>query len=187
FAGGAKETDDIEQIQMRTDRVAVANEVLDRRDPEHGASQHEKGTVEAAPVEGDEAMKARDRLPELDEEDRLDVADEREKSVGGGLLEPAARLFVPDAPAATLGIDHREDDDSPGERPKRQQFGKLGALLLGAAILLQVGALRVVERLPLHAHGFDVEDDAGHGRSRCYPLGRIFGSRPEPRWSVEPP
>ena len=67
---------------MRPDRVAVADEVLDDWNTQNRAAQHEEGPVEAASVEGHEAVEAGDRFPEFAQKHRLGVADEREKPIG---------------------------------------------------------------------------------------------------------
>ena len=163
FPRGAEEADDVEKVGVRLQGVAIADEVLGHRDAERGAAQHEERPVEAPAVERHEALESRDRLPELLQEDRLGVADEPEQAVRRDFLDAPVGLFVPDAAAARLRVDHREHDDAPGQRPEREELRKLLSLLVRVRIPLQVGSLRVVERFPLDAHRLDVEDNARHG------------------------
>src|SRR5262249_55079982 len=113
-------------------------------------------------VEGHETIEAGDRLPELAQELGLRVSDELKKTVLGLLLASAVCFLVPDAASARLGIDHRQNDDPAGERPERNQLGKLRAVFVGSRVLLEVGALGIVERMPVDSHCLDIEEDARH-------------------------
>src|SRR5262245_42223126 len=181
--GGAEERQDLQQVRVGTKGIAIADEVLCDWNAEGGAAKHEKGTVETAAVERHEAVKSRDGVPELRQKHGLGIADEGEEAVAGNLLRPSVVLFVPDAAASRFRVEHRENDDASGERPERQVLADLLPLFFGARVPLQVGLLRVVERVPLDAHRLDVENDSRHGAENtagpyrlarcgnaCYPL-----------------
>ena len=90
FARGAEKGDDFEQIRVRPDGVAIADQVSRDRNPEGGAAEHQEGPVETAAVERDEAVEAAHGFPELREKNSFGVADEREAAVGRLLLRAAS-------------------------------------------------------------------------------------------------